>query len=236
MKKVLAVFLMVMLLTGTALAAATPATGATTAATTPAATICPHTNTTMTVVQAATCTEPGYAKIVCSDCGETWYSVIPATGHDYQSVVTAPTCTEGGYTTHTCSVCGDSYVDSETAPTGHDYVDVVTAPTCTEQGYTTHTCSRCGDSYVDTYTDPTGHNYVYQYDADVVYDEAGNITGYNSYGTWKCENCGDVVEASEGNAIYYVGPVTAASSDAAAASAAASDLPGDDPPTPGTGP
>lgn len=219
MKKVLAIFLMVMLLSGSALAAsATPA-----ATTAPVAEVCPHTETEMAISQAATCTEPGSAVFVCTACGETvGYSYIPPTGHSYVVTVTPATCTEQGFTTHTCSVCGDSYKDTVTEVTGHSYAGEVTPATCTEQGFTTHVCGNCGDSYVDTYTEAGGHNYQYQYDAVVAYDEAGSAAGYESYGTWMCENCGDVVAASEGNAIFYMESVLDAGEDAEAPVASAS--------------
>ena len=202
MKKVLAIFLMVLLLTGAAMAAEMPAAEA--------ESTCAHENVEMVIAQAATCTEPGYAKFVCADCGTvTGYSYIPAEGHDYVAVVTEPTCTTDGFTTYTCAVCGDSYTADVVPALGHVYEAYVTEPTCTEGGFTTYYCAACGDSYVADETEALGHVYTYQYDAAVVLAEDGTIAGYDSYGTWACEGCGDVVEASLGNAIYYIGEVGA---------------------------
>ncbi len=89
------------------------------------------------VVQNATCTDVGLKNAVCSVCDETVESIIPATGHDYETVVTAPTCTEQGYTTHTCE-CGDTYVDDYVDTIGHTPADSIEenyiAPTCSSNG------------------------------------------------------------------------------------------------------
>lgn len=92
----------------------------------------------------ATCTEDGYVIKACG-CGATEKTVLPATGHDYESVVTAPTCIEQGYTTHTCINCGDSYVDSYVDATGHSFGEwtETKAATCTEKGEETRICA-CG--------------------------------------------------------------------------------------------
>ncbi len=79
----------------------------------------------------------------------------PPHTHSYAETVTAPTCTEGGYTTYTCA-CGDRYTGSEVAATGHSYAETVTAPTCTEGGYTTYTCA-CGDTYTGNEAEASGH-------------------------------------------------------------------------------
>ena len=60
------------------------------------------------MLTAATCTEEGYIKYVCTRCGDSYTEDIPATGHSYQSKTVSPTCTSGGYTRHTCTRCGDS--------------------------------------------------------------------------------------------------------------------------------
>lgn len=109
------------------------------------------------VVTAPTCTEGGYTKTVCADCGKTVISdEMAATGHSYESVVTAPTCLANGYTTYTCA-CGDTYQEEGEAALGHSHESVVTAPTCEEGGYTTYTCA-CGDSYMDSFEDELGHD------------------------------------------------------------------------------
>ena len=51
---------------------------------------------------------------------------------------------------------------------------------------------------------------------DAVIAEDGS---YISYGTWLCANCGDVTEATEGNAVYYYGQQEAAASGETSAEA-----------------
>jgi len=83
-----------------------------------------HKYTTETV--SPTCTQDGYNKTCCVNCGEVKsLETLKATGHN-EVIVTeekAPTCTENGQTAKTiCSVCGE-IVDSGTdiPATGHSY-------------------------------------------------------------------------------------------------------------------
>ena len=108
---------------------------------------CTHANTTPET-KAASCTEDGYTKTICSDCGETLNTqVISATGHTYGAwtQTKAPTCTEKGEESHSCSACGDKET-REVAAAGHTYGawTQTKAPTCTEKGKETRTCA-CGD-------------------------------------------------------------------------------------------
>ena len=84
---------------------------------------CAHEHT-RTDSKAATCTEGGYERTVCLDCGmELAGTSEPALGHDYQPSVVAPTCTAKGYTLHTCSRCGENYKNAYTDALGHSYKD-----------------------------------------------------------------------------------------------------------------
>lgn len=155
-------------------------------------------------VVAPTCAEKGLRVWTDSVSGYTFTQELPPTGnHSYVASVKAATCTEDGAITYTCSVCGDSY--TETVPaTGH--VPSAAAATCTESVV----CTVCGT----VLSAATGHNYVYQYDA--VQNADGSFA---SFGTWKCEVCGDVIDATEGNAAYYYAqpeeePAPAASDEA----------------------
>lgn len=143
-----------------------------------------HTEVTDPAV-APTCTESGLTEGKhCSVCGEilTEQTVLPATGHSFESVVTAPACESIGYTTHTCTACGSSYMDTIVPATGHSYEDAVTAPTCQRDGYTTHTCTACGSSYVDAFVPATGHSYE-----DVVTAPTCDEMGYTTH---TCTECG----------------------------------------------
>ena len=97
-------------------------------------------------VVAPTCTEIGYTKVTCKDCGlsyKTEYS--NALGHKYNKEVTPPTCLEQGYTTYTCANCGDSYVSDYIEAVGHVWGEgknVVNA-TCGGEGMIEYSCANC---------------------------------------------------------------------------------------------
>ena len=69
-----------------------------------------HTFGEWTTVKAATCTEAGSEKRVCSVCGTEETRTIAALGHKFGAwtVTTPTTCTEAGVETRTCSVCSTS--------------------------------------------------------------------------------------------------------------------------------
>ncbi|MBQ6430663.1 MAG: S-layer homology domain-containing protein [Oscillospiraceae bacterium] len=111
----------------------------------------------------ATCTEAGYDKTVCDDCGAVLSeTVIPALGHDYRNYpAQAATCTAAGWNAyHECTRCHDT--DYKEIPAlGHDYQNHAAKPaTCTEPGWGAYqTCSRCDYS---TYNEiaALGHDIV----------------------------------------------------------------------------
>ena len=110
--------------------------------------------------------------------------------HYELQVIQEATCTENGVSAYVDSSTGEVLFTFETAATGH--VPSANAPTCTDAVV----CAVCGE----TLEPATGHSYAYQFDA--VQNEDGSFA---SFGTWKCDNCGDVVDATEGNAVYYYG-------------------------------
>ena len=65
-------------------------------------------NYTNEIITAPTCTTDGLRRSVCDECGDTYDSVIPASGHSYNITESA---SENGVTTrtYTCTVCGHSY-------------------------------------------------------------------------------------------------------------------------------
>ena len=92
-----------------------------------------------------TCTDPGYTTYTCSDCGDSYTELIPATGHtEVELPAVAPTCTETGLTAgKKCSVCGAVTVEQTTIDAlGHAFDDggITTLPTCTSDGVMTYTC------------------------------------------------------------------------------------------------
>lgn len=123
-----------------------------------------------------------------------------AAPHYTLQVIEPATCTENGVSAYVDSSTGDVLFTFETAATGH--VPSASAPTCTDPVV----CEKCGEVLEPA----IGHNYTYQFDA--VQNEDGSFA---SFGTWKCENCGDVVAATEGNAVYYYGAEEPAASEEA---------------------
>lgn len=60
-----------------------------------------------------TCTDKGYSRHSCKNCGESYKDTYTdSLGHAYKATsVKAPGMTAQGYTTYTCANCGDSYKD-----------------------------------------------------------------------------------------------------------------------------
>lgn len=153
-------------------------------------TFCPH-ESTSTDEKAATCTEDGYKRVTCDDCGAVLEEeVYTQLGHSYNSSVTNPTCTTAGYTTYTCSRCGYSYTGDNVAALGHDFsVPLAGAvePTCTTAGHGTFKCSRCDVTETKNY-EPLGHDYITN-----VTDPTCTTGGYT---TTTCSRC-DYNEVSD---------------------------------------
>lgn len=109
--------------------------------------------------------------------------------HVTVEVTKEATCVEKGLLTYYYD--GAPYMTVETVATG-EHTPSAPAASCTEAVV----CTVCG-----TVLEPAaGHSYTYQYDA--VQNADGSFA---SFGTWKCDVCGDVLQATEGNAAYYYG-------------------------------
>lgn len=134
-----------------------------------------------------------------------------AAPHYVLQVVKEATCTENGVSAYVDESTGEVLFTFDTAATGH--VASADAPTCVEPVV----CVKCGEILEPA----VGHSYTYQFDA------VQNADGtFASFGTWKCDNCGDVVAATEGNAVYYYGaaePVPAAEAGASGEPAASGE-------------
>ncbi len=114
----------------------------------------------------ATCTDAGYDRTVCDDCGEiVSETAIPALGHDIVIIDEIPaTCTASGWTAgEYCTRCDytvrPEYVDA----LGHDWDEgkVTIEPTETEKGEKTFTCLRCGETRTETIPELSHvHNYI----------------------------------------------------------------------------
>lgn len=83
---------------------------------------CKHPNT-HSEHKDATCTENGYDRTVCNDCGAVVSeTILKALGHDFGpwSISLAATCTQSGKESRTCSRCG--VTETKNIPAlGHDY-------------------------------------------------------------------------------------------------------------------
>ena len=96
---------------------------------------CDHSNPSVEIIVAPTCTESGYTVSKCSYCGEEYgphTNITDALGHQFVETVVAPTCTESGYTVQKCTRCGEEKGERTNlvAPLGHEYKNGV--------------CIRCG--------------------------------------------------------------------------------------------
>lgn len=95
---------------------------------------CDHSNPSVEIIVAPTCTEDGYKVTKCSRCGKELGSrtkTANALGHQFVKTTVAPTCTESGYTVSKCTRCGKEIGErTDIAPLGHEYKNGV--------------CIRCG--------------------------------------------------------------------------------------------
>lgn len=94
----------------------------------------------------ATCTEDGYDRVVCKDCGmELSGTTIPATGHSFKEGV--------------CTVCGAP--DPDYKPTcKHEHTKNETQDaTCTVGGYDRTVCTDCGKELSVSSKPALGHEY-----------------------------------------------------------------------------
>lgn len=95
---------------------------------------CDHSNPSVEIIVAPTCTEDGYKVTKCSRCGKELGSrtkTANAPGHKFVETVVAPTCTESGYTVKKCTRCGKETGErTDIAPLGHEYKNGI--------------CIRCG--------------------------------------------------------------------------------------------
>ena len=100
-----------------------------------------------TVVKAATCTEDGTEKRICTVCGAEETRTIKAKGHTFGewTVTKKATCTENGSQKHVCENCQAEETQTIKA-LGHKFGKwvVTKEATRTEKGLKTRTCETCG--------------------------------------------------------------------------------------------
>ncbi|MBQ6951170.1 MAG: hypothetical protein IJN44_06730, partial [Clostridia bacterium] len=137
---------------------------------------CNHANSYTVLVQSATCCEPGWYDLVCSDCGATVqerYNEMPATGRhdDTQVQVKSPLCETDGEARFYCNVSGKLVKTEKIDKLGHKMESIgVDAPTCTEPGMIHLQCIRCRKTSGAVTEPATGHQF------DVGYATAATCT------------------------------------------------------------
>ncbi len=108
-------------------------------------------------IKAATCTENGLQRMICSTCGVVEKLEFPALGHQYaanSTVDRAATCTKEGLQSRHCVRCG-AKTDVEIIPaTGHSFTQYVSDDnaTCKKDGTETAECDNCGVTRTRTVT------------------------------------------------------------------------------------
>ena len=109
----------------------------------------------------ATCTEAGYDKLICDDCGEVISDTeLPALGHDLiDHAAKAATCTEVGWEAYqTCSRC-EYTTYAELPALGHEHAHPEHKdPTCTEDGYDRTVCDDCDAILSEVVIPALGHD------------------------------------------------------------------------------
>ncbi len=114
-----------------------------------------------TITTQPTCTNDGYYKYTCKDCGYSKDSVlVPALGHDLKVVTyNAPTCSQKGVTEYYCNRCGETIYEYKDKLEEHNYKLInSTDPTCIDGGVNTYRCNDCGKTIFEN-IDELGHDY-----------------------------------------------------------------------------
>ena len=166
---------------------------------------CSH-NYEQTVLESASCTNPGTVIYACASCGHVYTAVDDASGHSYGdwSVITAASCESDGLKSHTCFACGK--VEEEVIPaTGHHHTAQEIPGDCQNYATTKYTCDVCGDVYyvfaeelysewsnvapegVDANLIQTKQQYRYS-DLEMITSAEPSMDGYELMGTDWVEN------------------------------------------------
>ena len=159
--------------------------------------------------KAATCTETGCRKRICSVCGEVEKEEIPATGHVWNEEYTIDkeaSCTEDGSESIHCIVCGEIREGSarpiEKLVHTYGSWEVVKAATCTEAGNRKKTCTACGDTVTEELP-AKGHAWkeTYTIDKEPTYTEEGLESIH-------CSVCGEIKEGTQRSVAKLLKPVS----------------------------
>lgn len=141
----------------------------------------------------ATCTSAGHTDYVCSVCGDSYGTDLPALGHNYvldEEHSIEATCDTGGRYIYTCDKCSSDepghVYELTTAAVGHRYVTKTTPATCLKEGSVVYVCSVCGeeDDSQKVVLEKTEHKFVLDSED-------------TSKFVYKCEGCGAVKEIAK---------------------------------------
>lgn len=149
-----------------------------------------HKHTEKITTVEATCTENGYTKTECEECGEILSEVIiDATGHTEETIIEPATETEEGKTTVKCSSCGE-ILQEVVIPANHShtYETVTTEATCTVNGKTVTRCSVCLEVTSEVVIPAKGHT-VQESVTEATFTQTGSVFRY-------CSTCSATLETS----------------------------------------
>jgi len=148
--------------------------------------------------ESPSCTEAGWIKYTCDECGDSYTETVDALGHTEEVVAAVPaTCTGTGLTEgKKCATCGEILVaQEETAALGHDWSEwiTVTEPTEEAEGLETRTCSRCGEE--ESLAIPA---LLHTHDLQRTAAKAATCTEDGNIEYWTCSKCGRLYSDIDG--------------------------------------
>lgn len=147
-------------------------------------------NYIVTEEKSPTCTENGWNKYECTQCGDTQVVTAYSPGHKYSVQNTPATCVKQGCNKYTCTVCGYSYIEQLGLPSGHSYTSrIIKEANCTDDGMRENICDLCGEK-TETRIAAHGHSY----EITEIQTKDGNTAR-----TYTCRECGDSYTQELGN-------------------------------------
>lgn len=106
-----------------------------------------------------TCEEDGYVEYTCEKDGDSYRTILKATGHAWKDgETTSATCEKDGKLVKVCENCGEKE-ETVIQATGHHYVETSRKEaTCTAEGSVIRRCENCGDTETEV-LEKTAHEY-----------------------------------------------------------------------------
>lgn len=131
----------------------------------------------------STCEEDGYVEYTCKKDGDSYKTVLKATGHAWEEGENvAASCEQDGKVVRVCKNC-DKKEETTLPATGHHYVEVSREEaTCTTEGSVISRCENCGDEKTEV-LEKVAHDYQTT-ETEPTCTADGTIT-------YTCKKCGD---------------------------------------------